>query len=194
MSENEATLRALSAWIDQSRGWIVEAACASALGGDAGWDAVLSQLGIPPLPPAERKRHLDEGPKRTRGALPMEVRSALVAVEERARAALRPLDRAASTPPEETLVREIEQKLLDFAEHALRSVLARTTPPANATASIFANARASNQGWAASGVKAGSSQMKCTTCGAPRKPGASAAPVNDGAAIEPCAYCGGKVV
>ncbi len=194
MSENEATLRSLTAWVDQSRSWLLETAANAALGGDASWDAALSQMGIPPLAPDERRRHVAEGPKRSRGALPVELRQALVAVEERARAALRPLDRAASSPAEEALVRALEQRLLELVEGTMKEMLARTTPPANTSASIFANARASTQTYAASGAKAGATQMKCTTCGAPRKPGAGAAPVNDGAVIEPCAYCGGKVV
>ena len=193
MSQNEHSLHALEAWIDQTRAWITDTASTSALGGDPAWDAVLSQLGIPPLSREERARHVAEGPKRLRGALPLEVRTAIGVVEERARAALRPLDFSANPPEEETVVRSIEQKLMNLVEGTMKDMLARVSPPAPTTSSIFANAKATTPNYAAMGVKAGATQMKCTTCGAPRKPGADGAAVNDGAAIAPCAYCGGKV-
>lgn len=192
MAEHE--LLALAQWIDQSQRWLLETASSSALGGDAGWDAALSQIGMAPLSAAERAQHVAEGPKRLRGALPMELRSALVLIETRARTALRPLDRAASSPAEEALVRGIEQRLLTMVEDTMKEMLRRVSPPPTTSASIFANAKASTATYA-NAVGAGASQMKCTTCGAPRKPKpGDAAMVNDGASIEPCAYCGGKVV
>lgn len=194
MSQNEQSLRALLGWIEQSQAWILDTASASALGGDAAWDAVLSQLGIVPLSAAERARHVAEGPKRTKGALPLEVRNAIGTVEERARAALRPLDFAAESAEEEGVVRAVEQKLMNLVDDTMKEILKRVSPPpVSATASIFANARATTPKYGGEATKAGATQMKCTSCGAPRKPGADGGGINDGAKIEPCAYCGGKV-
>ena len=59
------------------------------------------------------------------------------------------------------------------------------TPAASAptTSSIFAKARATTPSYGG-GVAAGMNQMKCVTCGAPRK--------NESETLA-CVYCGGKV-
>ncbi len=69
-----AHLRGLSSWIDDQAARVLEVGSTCALGGDPTWDAVLRDHGVQPLPQDERQKHITEGPKRSRGALPIEVR------------------------------------------------------------------------------------------------------------------------
>ena len=154
-------------WLDQQAARVLEVGSTCALGGDATWDALLKELAVEPLPPDERRRHLAEGPKRTRGALPIEVRWAITAVQDRAKRA----------PHEDAL----DHKLHTIIDVVTREHLARTAPAAATTASIFANARATTPSYGG-GVAAGMNQTKCAACGGPRKTEALV-----------CAYCGGKL-
>jgi hypothetical protein len=186
MSGVEPRLRGLSAWIDDQAQRVLDVGSTCALGGDAAWDALLGELGVAPLPAEERRRHIAEGPKRARGASPIEVRWAIQTIFDRARAALRPLDLEAESSAENDLVGKIEHRLYALVDEVTRAHLARVAPPApaaNSTSSIFANARATTPSYGG-GVAAGLDQMKCTTCGAPRKN------VSDALV---CVYCGGTV-
>jgi hypothetical protein len=177
-------LQGLASWVDQQAARVLEVGSTCALGGDPTWDALLRELGREPLPQDERQKHIAEGPKRVRGALPIEVRWAITSVDERARAALRPMDMKAETPEENALVRKIEQRLYALTDEVTRAHLARVTPAAPTTSSIFANARATTPNYGG-GVKAGLNQMKCTACGAPRK--------TEDPSVGPCVFCGGQM-
>lgn len=177
-----ADLRGLSSWVEERAARVLEVGSTCALGGDASWDAVLVELGLQTLPPDERRRHIAEGAKRVRGALPIEVRWAISAIQERARTALRTLDMRAETPEENDLVRTTERRLHTLVDDVTKAHLARCAPAAPTTASIFANARATTPNYGG-GVKAGMNQMKCTMCGGPRKT----------EELGPCVYCGGSL-
>ncbi len=154
---------------------MLEVASASAPLGDAAWDGLLRELGVRPLSPEERQKHLTEGPKRRGGAAPIEVRLALKAIHDRAHDAWRKMD----IDDEE---RSVAQRLSSFVDQGMGEYLKRVAP-AITTSSIFANARATTPSYGG-GVQAGLNQMKCVSCGAPRK--------TDGDALV-CVYCGGKL-
>ncbi len=177
-------LRGLSSWVDEQASRVLEVGSTGALGGDPTWDAVLRDHGVQPLPPEERHKHVTEGPKRSKGALPIEVRLAVTSIYDRAREAVRAMDMKAETPEENELVRKIEQRLMPLVEQVTRDHLQRVTPVAPTTSSIFANARATTPDYGG-GVKAGLNQMKCTACGAPRK--------TTDPSVGPCVFCGGKM-
>ncbi len=176
-------LQGTAAWIEEQSARVLEVGSTCALGGDAAWDGVLADFGVTPLPPEERKRHIAEGPKRQRGALPIEVRFAITSLYERARTSVRAMDMKAETSEENALVAKIEQRLAHLVDEITREHLQRVTPQAPTTSSIFANARATTPNYGG-GVKAGMNQMKCTSCGAPRK--------NESDSLT-CVYCGGKL-
>ena len=175
-------LRGLASWMEEQAARVLEVGSTCALGGDAAWDGLLGELGITPLSADERRRHIAEGPKRSRGASPIEVRWAIDAVYERARTALRPMDFRAETTEENEVVRKIEQRLYSLVDDVTREHIKRVSPPAPTTSSIFANARATTPSYGGS-VRSGLNQMKCTACGAPRK--------TEDPNVGPCVYCGG---
>ena len=162
--------------VDEQVARVLAVASASAPLGDPSWDALLREHGVAPLSHDERKQHFDQGPRRKGGAAPIEVRLVLESLRERARASWQ----AMSIDDEE---RALGRRLSNLVEDGMRDYLARVAPPAPTTASIFANARATTANYGGA-VKAGMGQMKCTTCGAPRRNDA------DGLA---CVYCGGTV-
>lgn len=180
----EEHARGLASWLDHWATQVLEVGSTCALGGDAAWDAVLREHGVSPLPPTERQRHIQEGPRRSRGALPIEVRWVIEAVHQRSREAARALDLRVETPEEQRIVDGIEHRLVNLVEDTTRAHLQRVTPAVNTTASIFANARATTPNYASAGAAAGVSQMKCKSCGAPRKSLEE---------IGACGYCGGKI-
>lgn len=141
---------------------------------DDAWDAALASLGVEPLSPEERQQHT------TGGAPLIELRLALEAVAERARAALRraPMD-AWSSPTWQAL----EARLLTLVDDGAQRHLAATAKPRVTTASIFANARATTPRQRATASAVG--QLRCTTCGAPR--------LGRHDEVEPCHYCGGQL-
>jgi len=170
----------LATWVDEqvARALEVGSAC-DPLGGPQAtreWDALMREHGVAPLTPDERKKHRDEGPKRRGGAPPIEVRLVVQSIHDRAHAAWHKMD----IDDEE---RRMSRRLSTLVEDAMRDYLARVAPPAPTTASIFANARATTPNYGGS-VNAGMNQMKCTSCGAPRK--------TDGDALV-CVYCGGTL-
>jgi hypothetical protein len=179
-----AHLRGLSSWVDDQAERVLVVGSTCALGGDPTWDAVLRDHGVQPLPPEERQKHITEGPKRTRGALPIEVRLCITSIYDRARDAVRAMDMKSETPEENDLVRAIEQRLVVVVDFVTSAHLHRVTPVAPTTSSIFANARATTPSYGG-GVKAGMNQMKCTACGAPRK--------TEDPSVGPCVFCGGKM-
>src|ERR1035437_5934189 len=112
----EEHARGLAAWVDHWATQVLEVGSTCALGGDATWDAILQEHGVAPLPPAARQRHIKEGPRRSRGALPIEVRWAIEAVYKRSREASRALDLRVETPEEQRIVDGIERRLVNLVE------------------------------------------------------------------------------
>jgi hypothetical protein len=173
----------LLGWVETMSRRVLETGTSCALGGDDRWFALLGELSITPLPPEERQRHLREGSKRARGALPIEVRWAIETVEKWARAWLREIDLAMPTEYGDEYIRPVEHKLLGMVEHTIRAHLTATAP-AVTTASIFANAKSTTPSYAQLGKKAGLEEVTCGTCGAPR--------VRAGD-LGRCTYCGGEL-
>jgi hypothetical protein len=174
----------LSRWVETMSRRVLEQGVASALGGDPAWDALLAELGVTPLPPAERQRHLKEGARRSRGALPIEVRWAIERIEKSARAWLWEIDKAMPTEHGDQYIRPVEHQLQGLVDETVRQHLAQTALVANTTASIFANARASTPNYSAMGAKAGIEETKCKTCGGPRRHTGD---------LGPCDYCGAQL-
>jgi hypothetical protein len=170
---------ALGVWLETWKQHVSSAAASCVAGGDANWDAVLRELGVTALSAEERRHQLAGGPKRNAGALPIEVRWAMEAIEARARIDLRSLDRDQHVADE--VLERIERSLVGMVDGVVREHL-RLTTPAPTTSSIFANARASTPDYAKMGTLASMGTMKCTTCGSPRK--------REGD-LKPCPYCGG---
>ncbi len=160
-------------WLDQQAARVLDAASACPPLGDSRWDALLRELGVTPLSQDERQKHFTEGPKRRGGAAPIEVRLALTAIHDRARESWQKMDIGDDE-------RRLAHRLSSFVDEGVREYLKRVAP-AITTSSIFANARATTPVYATSA--GGLSQMKCDSCGAPRK--------NEGDLT--CVYCGGKV-
>ena len=160
-------------WALQQAARVLDTASACPPAGDQNWDGLLRELGVRPLSQEERQQHYTEGPKRRGGAAPIEVRLALQAIHDKAYASWRGMD----IGDEE---RRLAQTLSSFVDAHMSEYLKRVAP-AVTTASIFANARATSPVYATQG--AGLGQMKCASCGAPRK--------NEGDLN--CVYCGGKV-
>ena len=160
-------------WVEQQAARVLDTASACPPAGDQNWDALLREYGIRPLSQEERQQHFTEGPKRRGGAAPIEVRLALQAIHDKAYASWRSMDIGGEE-------RQLAQKLSSFVDENMREYLKRVAP-AITTSSIFANARATTQVYATAG--GGLGQMKCASCGAPRK--------NEGDLS--CVYCGGKV-
>ena len=121
----EEHARGLAAWVDHWATQVLEVGSTCALGGDATWDAILQEHGVAPLPPAERQRHIKEGPRRSRGALPIEVRWAIEAVYKRSREAARALDLRVETPEEQRIVDGIERRLVNLVEETTHAHLQR---------------------------------------------------------------------
>lgn len=161
-------------WLDQQAARVLDTASACQPLGDDSWNDLLRELGVRPLSQEERQKHFSEGPKRKGGAAPIEVRLALTAIHDRAHAAWKKMDIGDDE-------RRVAQRLSSYVDENMRQYVNRVAP-AITTASIFANARATTPVYAT--AAGGLSQMKCVTCGAPRK--------NDGDALV-CVYCGGKL-
>lgn len=161
-------------WLDQQAARVLETASACPPLGDTSWDDLLRELGVKPLSQEERQKHFSEGPKRRGGAAPIEVRLALTAIRDRAHASWGGMDIGDDE-------RKLAHRLSSFVDEGMREYLKRVAP-AITTASIFANARATTPVYAA--APGGLSQMKCVTCGAPRKSASVALT---------CVYCGGKL-
>ena len=173
----------LLGWVETMSQRILATGSACALGGDDRWFELLNELSITPLSAGERERHLREGPRRARGALPIEVRWAIETVEKRARGWLWELDRAMPTEYGDECIRPIEHKLIGMVEATVRAHLAATAA-AVTTSSIFANARSTTPSYAHLGKEAGLEEVTCRTCGAPR--------VRAGD-LGRCTYCGGEL-
>jgi hypothetical protein len=171
-------------WVEVMSHRVLEQGVGCALGGHAAWDALLADLGVAPLPPAERQRHLTEGSRRARGALPIEVRWAIEKVEKLARAWLWEIDKAMPTEYGDQYIRPVEHKLLGMVDETVRAHITRTAAVVNTTANIFANARASTPNYSQLGARAGLEGTKCKTCGAPRRHAGD---------LGNCDYCGGQL-
>jgi len=165
-------------WLEEQAARVLATASACPPAGDAAWDGLLREIGVQPLSQEARQQHFTEGPKRRGGAAPIEVRLALQALHDQVRASWQTMDIGAAE-------RQLAQKLSSFVDENMREYL-KLVAPAITTSSIFANARATTPVYATApnNVKGGLNQMKCVTCGAPRK--------TDGDALV-CVYCGGKL-
>jgi hypothetical protein len=179
-----ARAKQLLGWVETMSERVLSAGTSCALGGDGRWFELLAELGVTPLPEGERERHLREGSKRARGALPIEVRWAIESVEKRARGWLWEIDKSMPTEYGDAYVRPIEQKLHGMVERTVRAHLAATAGAVVTTSSIFANARNTTPSYAQMGKKAGLEEVSCRTCGAPR------ARAGD---LGRCTYCGGEL-
>jgi len=161
-------------WLDSMAARVLDTASACPPLGDPNWDALLREVGVRPLSQEERQQHFSEGPKRRGGAAPIEVRLALTAIHDRAHAEWKRMDIGDDE-------RRLAQRLSSYVDEGMREYMKRVAP-AITTSSIFANARATTPVYAT--AAGGLNQMKCVTCGAPRK--------TDGDALV-CVYCGGKL-
>jgi hypothetical protein len=165
----------LGSWVDEQAARVLEVGSTCALGGDATWDALMREHGVEPLSREERHKHVTEGAKRSKGALPIEVRMVITSIYDRAREVARKMEITTDS-------RKIDQRLYSLVDEVTRAHLQRVTPAAPTTSSIFANARATTPSYGG-GVKAGLNQMKCTMCGGPRR----------SEELGPCVYCGGTL-
>ncbi len=181
MTTPESEARALSQLLEQWTRHVAEVGAKCALGGDEAWDNVLRELAVDPLSKEERLRHVSEGPKRSRGAVPIELRWAATALYERGRSAARAID--LKITGSDATIDAIEHKLSSLVDEMLRAHIAATTPPVT-TSNFFANAKATTPNYGAMGVGPGTSVAKCTTCRAPRQRTGE---------MRPCTYCGGKL-
>ena len=172
---------AISDWLERQAACVLDVASTCPPLGDAkatrAWDGLLRELGVASLSQEERQKHFTDGPKRRGGAAPIEVRWALTALHDRAHAEWRTMD----VGDEE---QRLARRLSSLVDEGMREYLSRVSP-AITTSSIFANARATTPSYYAGAAKAGLSQMKCTSCGAPRK--------TDDPNIGACVYCGGTL-
>jgi hypothetical protein len=167
----------LRAWWSAQVDRIVELACDCAVGGDARWDALLCELGIGALPPAERLAHVHA--IQIRGAVPIEVQWALERVGRQTAAAARKLQFTPGVDEGDALDR-LELDASRTAEQQLPKLLARVRGAAS-TSSIFARASASTPRIAA--TAAGVGTLACASCGAPRR----------GHTERSCSHCGGAL-
>src|SRR6185436_243771 len=118
----------LLGWVETMSERVLATGTSCALGGDEHWFAILTELGITPLPPEERQRHLREGSQRRLGALPIEVRWAIETVDRNARHWLREIDLAMPTEYGDEYIRPIEHKLQGMVEQTIRAHLTATAP------------------------------------------------------------------
>lgn len=165
----------LRAWWSAQVHRIVELASECAVGGDAHWDALLCELGIGALTPAERVAHVHA--IQIRGAVPIEVQWALEHVGRQTAAAARRLQFTPGVDEGDALDR-LELDASRTAEQHLPRVLARVRG-APSTSSIFARAAASTPRMAR--AAAGLETLVCASCGAPRR----------GHTERSCSHCGG---
>ncbi len=172
---------ALGRWLEQWTNHVCQVGASCALGGDEAWDRVLNDLAVRRLSADERRRHVSEGPKRLRGALPIEFRWVMDAIHDHVRKEARILDRAIDGS--DPVLESIERRLNTLVDEMVRNHVAAISPPVT-TSNIFANAMATTPNYNALGVGASMNVMKCTTCRAPRQ--------QDGEP-RPCPYCGGTL-
>jgi hypothetical protein len=150
---------------------LLDVARKSPVGGGPQWDAVLRSLSVRALTGEERAAYLATSTPLARGALPIEVRGALVALETSFRAALANVDR------DDQARDPLERELRDFIERELRHYISAIRPSAGVSR-IFQNARNTTTRYDKAG--AGVSMMRCSICGASRANDAQAA----------CSFCG----
>lgn len=172
----------LEAAIAQHLGAIQRAASNAPLGGGPEWDGLLRHYGLVPLGPEERAM-IVQAMRMVRGAVPAEVRMALVGLQSWAR---RELDRLRLDPAMEASVGRLEPRVLALVDHETAAYeramgIAATAPavpvaPAPAApagpslASIFANAQQTSKEvpWAGMTYK-NVGTITCMHCGAPQQ-------------------------
>jgi hypothetical protein len=162
---------------------LLSRALASRAGDDPAWDEYLGSLGVRPLTAAKREEIHAAGVPNLRGALPVEVRKALVALAgalgEELRALAEAVDGAGGeTGESERRLDALEAELRDLAERQAREYLNQARPRASLLG-IFANAQQSTIRYAAAGEAV--QTKKCACCGAARP---------DGTDLAACAFCG----
>jgi hypothetical protein len=150
---------------------LLQVARSSPVGGGPDWDALLDSLAVERLSPAERAQYLAESPPMHKGALPLEVRRGLEALEREGRLASRQVSR------DDPGLDALERELRDLVKRELRAYLAFVRPPAG-VGRIFQNALATTARYAATTAHAGA--LRCEMCGAAR----------EREAVTVCQYCG----
>lgn len=173
-------------WTDTTVQQIHDVAGAAPLGGDEHWGQLMAKLDVESLPPDERIQMLSGGAPTARGPVPIEVRRALESVAKKALDATRQLDHELDLDDEETqqTLDRFQHRLSDLVDKELARYLQGVRPRAT-TASIFATAAASTQGYMSQTEGAGVKTHTCPTCGAPRG-GDEPSPT--------CSYCGSKIL
>lgn len=162
----------LSHWVEDSVARIRQTAASAPRGGDDRWIGLLTEFGVEPLGPEERTRHLEQGAPINKGALPMEFRWALEAIESRAAPACREIDLAVEVGDDATQreVDKLAQRINLVVSDELTAYMSSIRPTVT-TSSIFANALASSPNYMAQSDGAGVSTTACGACGAPRQAG-----------------------
>jgi hypothetical protein len=167
-------LAQLTNWVEGTLSEARRTAASAPRGGDQRWIGLLRDLGVEPLSDAERARHLAQGSPIENGALPMEYRWALEAIERRASSTCREIDMALEPEDEATqrAVDKLAHRLNLLVDEELRRYMSSVRPTIT-TSSIFANAMATSQRILhhPQAASAGVSTTQCPCCGAPRQQG-----------------------
>lgn len=179
----------LSNWVEDTVARVREAAASAPKGGDERWIGLLRELGVEPLSDEERARHLTQGAPITKGALPMEFRWALEAIERQAAPACRNIDMALDTGDDATqrAVDKLAHRINLLVDDELGNYMSSIRPTIT-TSSIFANAMATSTNHTAQseamGYGSGVSTTSCGSCGAPRQAGRESMT---------CEFCGSQL-
>ena len=157
-------LGALSELVEAHVKAILDAARAAPPGGGRAWDQVLAFYGVTPDPAAARLAEVQRS-EMASGAVPVEVRRALVAIASRASAELLRRPWRADEQSQRGL---IELRLARVADEEGARYEASTRP--RQTASVFANALHSSKQvpWAKPAPES-TLVLSCRACGAPQE-------------------------
>jgi hypothetical protein len=172
----------LQNWLETSVDRVRQTAASSPRGGDDRWVGLLRELGVEPLTDAQRVRHLGQGAPINKGALPMEFRWALEAIEKQASPACRDIDMAVDAGDDATqrAVDKLSHRINLLVDEELKAYMSSVRPTIS-TSSIFANAMATSPNYMAQAEGAGVNTTSCACCGAPRQAGSES--------ME-CEFCG----
>lgn len=174
-----ASVKALGGALAERVQEAVTLASQSTPAGDPRWDAFLTGLGLAPPTATERLAVQLQGMPNLKGALPIELRSALGVLRRQFERELRQL--AASLESTEDLleIAALERELSSLVDREIQQYLEHCRPKATVS-SIFANARRTTASMGAA-VKNTFKALRCRVCGAARP---------EGTELHVCAYCG----
>lgn len=160
----------LASWVETSVDRVRQTAASAPRGGDEQWIGLLRQLGVEPLSEEQRARHLAQGAPISKGALPMEFRWALEAIEKQAAPACRDIDMAldAGDDAAQRAVDKLSRRISLLVDEELKAYMSSVRPTVS-TSSIFANAMATSPNYMNQAQAAGVNTTTCTCCGAPRQ-------------------------